>query len=328
MGSAANNSSGGDLGGGGAAPVYDDEPGTTGGGGGAVPGLPVVSSQGTIGQTIPLYGGTQGSGTLQNDKYGNAIPQYGGINGGANNTAGQLSGIGAAYKANAPNLYTPGVNAAFNTNRMAQGLVGDAIGGLSAAAQGQTPSAAALGQAAGISGSLGNSYAASKLGPATTAMAGNAGAAGQAVGTGLAGRSNELGTAQQNLAGAVNAQTGQGNAAQGAANQFALTQAGATQQAGANAANMDLYYQQQAQNVEAQQLAANTSIYNTQYGNAAQLGTQQYSLGQQNLQNLTGAGLGGGTGLLNAYTRSQAGSPTAPSTPDQQPSVANDPDYQ
>ncbi len=259
-------------------------------------GAPVLGDTNGFSAPIPIYGGTQ-LGTnpaLSKGANGITMPQYGGVGGGADNASSQLSSTGADFGAGKygapPNLYTPGVAAAWGTNGQAQGISADAIRSLGDQAAGKGPSAAGLGQAANLSSTLGNSYAASKLGPATGAMMGNAGAATGAIGAGGAARSGELTSANAAYQGALNTQAGQGNAAQRSANDFALQQAGDTQKGLANNSAMDLYYQQQAQQVQAQQLAANQSMYNFDLGNAAQLGAQ--TIGQNATFNSNAIGAG------------------------------------
>lgn len=243
---------------------------------------------------------------LGTDQYGNVVPQYGGFNGGANAVANSLSQQGSAY-GSAPNQNDPnlmgdqGVASAWQKAQAARGQQVDAVAGERAAALGQGPSAAAAQQNVDLGSSLANSYAAGRLGGSpSSGMRSEQAANSGAIGTGVQGRAGEITNASGNYAGAAGGLAQSGVAGLNSANGYALQSAADQQQAAKNKADLDLYYQQQANQTEENQLQSSTAIWNAQHGNAAQLGTQNYTLGQQFNQNLAGAGLGAASGLATS----------------------------
>jgi len=251
-------------------------------------------------------GGGGGTGVVPTDQFGQPFAQYGGFTNGANQISGQLSAQGATFGAGAYGTLAPAVNnagvaQAWQQSQGAEAQQAGAVAQLRSAALGQAPSAAAIGQQNQIAGNTAGAYAAGKLSGNMSAAGQSAGqGATNAIGTGLGARGNELTSAAGAYSGAANNLTGA--AVNDASQQQQLALASAQQQQQANNQNqgMDLYYQQQAQQVNAAQLQANTSMLNTEQGNAAQLGTQQYSFGQQNLQSLASAGLGASSGLATS----------------------------
>ena len=244
-------------------------------------------------------------------------PQWGGKVGGAEQTAGQLSGLAAAAGSRpGQNLaglglgHQGGIYADPNADAAQQAynrtLAKGAIAGLANSASGQGPSAATMQMGAALGGSsLSDAYAAMRGGAGASAVRGLGATNAGVVGQGGAGRAGEVADAQGHLVQASNALRGSDLRQQGLAQTAGLDQAQADLATSRENEQTGLAYDTMAQQTLGDQLNAATSTYNTSLGNTAQLGainlTNQAAQGRA----YNGAALGAASGLMGSMGGAQ-----------------------